>query len=76
MKAWRKEAAKINAQRKAAAQVGRGTAPTAREQLRQARDIEAGQKRLRWPTLGSFLLAGLFIRAGISEAVTADGAQP
>ena len=76
MKAWRKESAKINAQRKAEAQVGRGTAPTAREQLRQARAIEAWQKCRRWPTLGNFLLAGLFIRAGISEAVTADGAQP
>lgn len=76
MKAWRKEAAKINAQRKADAQAGRGTAPIAREQLRQARTIEAGQESLRWPTLGSFLLAGLLIRAGASEAVTADGAQP
>ena len=76
MKAWRKEAATINAQRKADARVGRSAAPTAREQLRQARASEAGQESLRWPTLGNFLLAGLFIRAGISEAVTADGAQP
>ena len=76
MKAWRKEAAKINAQRKAEAQVGRGTPPTAREQLRQTRAIEDGQESMRWPTLGNFLLAGLLIRAGASEAVTADGAQP
>lgn len=76
MKAWRKEAATINAQRKAAARVGRGTALTAREQLRQARIIEEEQESLRWPTLGNFLLAGLLLRAGASEAVTADGAQP
>ena len=76
MKAWRKQAAKINAQRREESKVGRVATRTAKEQLRQARIDDAWHESQRWPNLGSFLLAGLFIRAGISEAVTADGAQP
>lgn len=76
MKAWRRQAAKINAQRREEAKVGRVATPAAKEQLRQARINDAWHESQRWPTLVSFLLAGLFIRAGVSEAVTADGAQP
>ena len=75
MKAWRKQAAKINAQRLEEARAGRLVTPAAKEQLRQSRIIDAWHKSQRLPTAGTFLLAGLFIRAGVSEAVTADGAQ-
>lgn len=61
MKAWRIEAEKINARRKAGSKE-----PKARVQMRQARNI---QQMFKPVGSGSWLLDGLLIRGGFKAAV-------